>query len=251
MPNQISTFDVKDDVEALVQGEEGLSDEFKEKASTIFEAAVHAKVVDEVNDRMEQQAKEQEVGSKEFQKELTEKVDGYLTYVVEEWMSENELAIDRGIRSELVEDFMSGLRTLFTEHYIDIPEEKVDMVDDLFTKVEDLETSLDEEINRGVELQKELAKFKKEDVLKSATKDLADTETEKISKLAEGIEYENAEQYAEKLSVLKESYFPKGEAVTSEITETDENIEVSEEESAVKLDENMKHYTSAIKRYNS
>jgi hypothetical protein len=247
----ISPVDVKDDVEALVQGEEGLSDEFKEKASTIFEAAVHAKVVDEVNTRMEQQAKEQEVGSKEFQKELTEKVDGYLTYVVEEWMSENELAIDRGIRSELVEDFMSGLRTLFTEHYIDIPEEKVDMVDDLFTKVEDLETSLDEEINRGVELQKELSQFKKDDALRGATKDLADTETEKISKLAEGIEYENEEQYIEKLNVLKESYFPKSDAVTSEITETDETIEVSDEKQEVKLDEDMKHYTSAIKRYNS
>jgi hypothetical protein len=200
---------------------------------------------------MEQQAKEQEAGSQEFQKELTEKVDGYLTYVVEEWMKENELAIERGIRSELVEDFMSGLKTLFTEHYIDLPEEKVDMVDDLFTKVEDLETSLDEEINRGVDLQKELAQFKKDDALKQATKDLADTETEKISKLAEGIEYENEEQYIEKLNVLKESYFPKSDAVTSEITETDETIEVPDDQPEVKLDEDMKHYTSAIKRYNT
>ena len=248
-------IDVKEDVEALIQGEDGLTEEFKQKASTIFEAAVQAKVLEEVNAKLveleAQHETEHEANSDNFQKELTEKVDGYLTYVVEEWMSENELAIERGIRSELVEDFMSGLKPLFSEHYIDIPEEKVDMVDDLFTKVDDLETSLDEEINRGVELQKELAKFKKEDVLKSATKDLADTETEKISKLAEGIEYENAEQYAEKLSVLKESYFPKGEAVTSEITETDENIEVSEEESAVKLDENMKHYTSAITRFHN
>ena len=248
-------IDVKEDVEALIQGEDGLTEEFKQKASTIFEAAVQAKVLEEVNAKLveleAQHETEHEANSDNFQKELTEKVDGYLTYVVEEWMSENELAIERGIRSELVEDFMSGLRTLFSEHYIDIPEEKVDMVDDLFTKVDDLESSLDEEINRGVELQKELAQFKKDDALKQATKDLADTETEKISKLAEGIEYENAEQYAEKLSVLKESYFPKGEAVTSEITETDENIEVSEEESAVKLDENMKHYTSAITRYHN
>jgi hypothetical protein len=166
-------------------------------------------------------------------------------------MKENELAIERGIRSELVEDFMSGLKTLFTEHYIDLPEEKVDMVDDLFTKVEDLETSLDEEINRGVELQKELAQFKKDDALKLATKDLADTDSEKISKLAEGIEFENTEQYIEKLNVLKESYFPKSDAVTSEITETDETIEVSDEKQEIRLDESMKHYTSAIKRYNS
>ena len=248
-------IDVKDDVEALIQGEDGLTEEFKQKASTIFEAAVQAKVLEEVNkkaDEIETQLKEdQDKSSEDFQKEMTEKVDGYLTYVVEEWMSENELAIEKGIRSELVEDFMSGLRTLFTEHYIDIPEEKVDMVDDLFTKVEDLETSLDEEINRGVELQKELAQFKKDDALKQATKDLADTETEKISKLAEGIEYENEEQYIEKLNVLKESYFPKSEAVTSEIAETDETIEVTDEKQEVRLDENMKHYTSAIKRYNS
>ena len=250
-PQEIAPPNVEDDVEALVSGEEGLSEEFKKKASTIFEAAVHAKVVDEVNKRMEEQAKEVDASKDEFQKELTEKVDGYLTYVVEEWMKENELAIERGIRSELVEDFMSGLKTLFTEHYIDLPEEKVDMVDDLFTKVEELEGSLDEEINRGVELQKELAQYKKTDALKSATKDLADTDSEKIEKLAEGIEFENTEQYIEKLNVLKESYFPKSDAVTSEITETDETIEVQSEETPEKLDESMQHYTSAIRRYNS
>jgi len=248
-------IDVKDDVEALVQGEDGLTEEFKEKASTIFQAAVQAKVLEEVNkkaDEIETQLKEdQDKSSEGFKKEMTEKVDGYLTYVVEEWMKENELAIEKGIRSELVEDFMSGLKTLFAEHYIDIPEEKVDMVDDLFTKVEDLETSLDEEINRGVELQKELAQFKKDDAISEVTKDLADTETEKISKLAEGIEYENQEQYIEKLNVLKESYFPKSDAVTSEITETDETIEVPDEKTEVKLHEDMEHYTSAIKRYNS
>ena len=248
-------IDVKDDISALVEGEDALTDEFKEKTSTIFEAAVRAKVIEEVNKKVEEIEKrhdtEQEAHSENFQKELTEKVDGYLTYVVEEWMKENELAIERGIRSELVEDFMSGLKTLFTEHYIDLPEEKVDMVDDLFTKVEELEGSLDEEINRGVELQKELAQYKKTDALKSATKDLADTDSEKIEKLAEGIEFENTEQYIEKLNVLKESYFPKSDAVTSEITETDETIEVQSEETPEKLDESMEHYTSAIRRYNS
>jgi hypothetical protein len=247
-------IDVKDDVEALVQGEDGLTEEFKQKASTIFEAAVQAKVLEEVNkkaDEIETQMKEdQDKSGEDFKKEMTEKVDGYLTYVVEEWMKENELAIERGIRSELVEDFMSGLKTLFAEHYIDIPEEKVDMVDDLFTKVEDLESSLDEEINRGVELQKELAQFKKEDALKEATKDLADTDSEKISKLAEGIEFENSEQYIEKLNVLKESYFPKTDSVTSEITETDETIELTEEKSEVQADDSMSHYTSAIRRLN-
>jgi hypothetical protein len=141
---------------------------------------------------------------------------------------------------------MSGLKTLFTEHYIDIPEEKVDMVDDLFTKVEDLEKQLSEEIDRGVELQQELSSFKKEDVVRKVTQDLADTEAEKVTKLAEGIEYENDEQYSEKLNVLKENYFPKTEAQTSEITEKDESIEDPEKE--VVLSEQMNYYSQAIKK---
>ena len=194
---------------------------------------------------------EQNTQSDEFRSELSDKVDGYLTYVVEEWMKENELAIEKGIRAELVEDFMSGLKTLFTEHYIDLPEEKVDMVDDLFSKVEDLETTLDEEINRGVELQKELSRFKKDDVVRSITKDLADTDSEKISKLAEGIEFEDAEQYTEKLNVLKENYFPKGDIVSSEITEADESLEIQDDKPLEQIDESMQHYTSAIKRYHN
>jgi hypothetical protein len=243
-------IDVKDDVEALVQGEDGLSEEFKQKAATIFEAAVGVKVVEEVTNRIEEYQKqfkdENAEQNSNFQQELTEKVDGYLNYVVEEWMKENELAIERGIRTELVEDFMSGLKTLFTEHYIDIPEEKVDMVDDLFTKVEDLEKQLSEEIDRGVELQQELSSFKKEDVVRKVTQDLADTEAEKVTKLAEGIEYENDEQYSEKLNVLKENYFPKTEAQTSEITEKDESIEDPEKE--VVLSEQMNYYSQAIKK---
>ena len=244
-------IDVKDDVEALVQGEDGLSEEFKQKAATIFEAAVGAKVIEELTNRMEDYQKitqdESNAHNTNFQQELTEKVDGYLNYVVEEWMKENELAIERGIRTELVEDFMSGLKTLFTEHYIDIPEEKVDMVDDLFTKVEDLEKQLSEEIDRGVELQQELSSFKKDDVVRKVTQDLADTEAEKVTKLAEGIEYENDEQYSEKLNVLKENYFPKTEAVTSEITEKDESLE-SDSEKEVVLSEQMNYYSQAIKK---
>ena len=244
-------IDVKDDVEALVQGEDGLSEEFKQKAATIFEAAVGAKVIEELTNRMEEHQKttqdENDVQNTNFQQELTEKVDGYLNYVVEEWMKENELAIERGIRTELVEDFMGGLKTLFSEHYIDIPEEKVDMVDDLFTKVEDLETQLSEEIDRGVELQKELSTFQKDDVVRKVTHDLADTEAEKVAKLAEGIEYENDEQYSEKLHVLKENYFPKTEAQTSEITEKDESIEDDSEKEVV-LSEQMNYYSQAIKK---
>jgi oligoribonuclease (3'-5' exoribonuclease) len=248
-------IDVKDDVEALVQGEDGLTEEFKKKASTIFEAAVQAKVLEEVNKQItgvEDKLKgETDAHEENFRQDMTEKVDGYLTYVVEEWMKDNELAIERGIRTELVEDFMSGLKTLFTEHYIDIPEEKVDMVDDLFEKIEDLEKQLDEQIHTGVEMQKELAQFKKDGALREVTTDLADTETEKISKLAEGIEYENSEQYTEKLNVLKESYFPKSEAlgVSQGLTEADTSIKSSDEETPKDLDENMQQYTQALKRF--
>ena len=128
-PQEIEPPNVEDDVEALVSGEEGLSEDFKKKASTIFEAAVHAKVVDEVNKRMEDQQKEVEASKEEFQKDLSEKVDGYLTYVVEEWMKENEIALERGLKGEISEDFISGLKTLFEEHYIDVPDEKYDVLE--------------------------------------------------------------------------------------------------------------------------
>ena len=157
-------IDVKEDIDAIVSGEE-LSEDFKTKAATIFEAAVSAKVISEVNDRLQifedEYTKELSEAKEEYMTNMSEKIDGYLNYVVEEWMEENELAVEKGIRSELVEDFMTGLKNLFQEHYIDIPEEKVDLVDDLFEKVEELETKLDESINTNVEVKKELAKFKK------------------------------------------------------------------------------------------
>ena len=200
-------INVEKDVKALMEGEEALSDEFKTKAATIFESAVSTKILSEVNSRIEkleeEYAQELETAKEEHTTQLTEKVDGYLNYVVEEWMKENELAVERGIRSELVEDFMTGLRNLFQEHYIDIPEEKVDLVDDLFGKVEELEGKLDEEINKSVDLKKELSEYKRDETIREVSDDLADTEKEKLSKLAEGIEYEDKEQINEKLVVLK------------------------------------------------
>ena len=156
-------IEVKEDIEAITNGED-LSEEFKTKASTIFEAAVSAKVISEVNQRVDELETNYNIEMSEAKEEhlstVTEKVDGYLNYVTEEWMKENELAVEKGIRSELVEDFMTGLKNLFTEHYIDIPEEKVDLVDDLFEKVEELEQKLDESINTSVDIKKELAEYK-------------------------------------------------------------------------------------------
>ena len=244
-------IDVKDDIEAITNGED-LSEDFKTKASTIFEAAVSAKVLSEVNQRVEKleedYKKEITEAKEEHLSTITEKVDGYLNYVCEEWMKENELAVEKGIRSELVEDFMTGLKNLFTEHYIDIPEEKVDLVDDLFEKVEELEQKLDESINTSVDIKKELAEYKKAETLREVSEDLADTEKEKLGKLADGIDFEDKSQYSEKLEVIKENYFPKQQSET--ITEELENTEKEQPSSEPEIDPIMSKYASALTRLN-
>ena len=244
-------IDVKEDIEAIVNGED-LSEDFKTKASTIFEAAVSAKVLSEVNQRIDEletnYKKEITDAKEEHLSTVTEKVDGYLNYVTEEWMKENELAVEKGIRSELVEDFMTGLKNLFTEHYIDIPEEKVDLVDDLFEKVEELEQKLDESINTSVDIKKELAEYKKAETLREVSEDLADTEKEKLGKLADGIDFEDKSQYSEKLEVIKENYFPKQQSET--ITEELENTEKEQDSSESSVDPVMSKYASALTRLN-
>ena len=245
-------INVEKDVKALMEGEEALSDEFKTKAATIFESAVSTKILSEVNSRIEilegEYAQELEEAKEEHSTQLTEKVDGYMSYVVEEWMKDNELAVERGIRSELVEDFMTGLRNLFQEHYIDIPEEKVDLVDDLFGKVEELEGKLDEEINRSVDLKKELSEYKRDETIREVSDNLADTEKEKLSKLAEGIEYEDKEQFNEKLGVLKENYFPTNDA-KAETTSDEEPVTNSEELNEEVVEPSMTHYVDALARF--
>jgi hypothetical protein len=244
-------IDVKEDIEAIVNGED-LSEDFKTKASTIFEAAVSAKVLSEVNSRIDEletnYKKEITDAKEEHLSTVTEKVDGYLNYVTEEWMKENELAVEKGIRSELVEDFMTGLKNLFTEHYIDIPEEKVDLVDDLFEKVEELEQKLDESINTSVDIKKELATYKKAETLREVSEGLADTEKEKLGKLADGIDFEDKSQYSEKLEVIKENYFPKqqSETITEELENTEEEQNISESTT----DPIMSKYASALTRLN-
>ena len=245
-------INVKEDIDAMM-GNEELSEEFKTKAATIFEAAVSAKVIEEVNNRIgvfeENYKKELKEAKEEHQNTMSEKVDGYLNYVVEEWMKENELAVEKGIRSELVEDFMTGLKNLFTEHYIDIPEEKVDLVDDLFEKVEELEQKLDESINDNVEVKKQLAEYKKEETLREVSEGLADTEKEKLKTLSDGVDFEDDEQYKEKIEVIKENYFPPAtESQPQTITEEVVNNDSDEEEE--KVDPAMSLYVKAMKRHN-
>ena len=249
-------INVKSDVEALIQGEE-LSEEFKEKAATIFEAAVFAKVNEEVNTRietLEAQYKEQlDESLNETRTEMVQKVDDYLNYVVKEWMQENELAIEKGIRSEIVEDFMVGLKNLFVEHYIDIPDEKVDLVDDLFAKVEDLEESLNKEMEKGIEITKELKEFRKLEAVANISEDLTDVQREKMVKLAESVEYENDEDYSEKLGVLRENYFPTEVKESNETTgDTEPEVltedEAKEAEVAEEMSETMKRYSQMLSR---
>jgi len=252
-------FSLEGDVQALIEGEE-LSDEFKEKAATIVEAAVFARVNDEISTRIdkldEQYKTELQEAIENNRTVMIEKVDDFMNYVVKEWMQENELAVDKGIRSEIVEDFMVGLKNLFVEHYVDIPDEKVDLVDDLFAKVEDLEGSLNSEIQKNIDSSKELKEYKKMDALYTVSEGMTEVDQEKMIKLAEGIEYENEETYTEKLQIIKDKYFRTEDAedkqVLSEDTQDDmePNEENSSDDAMADAPESIRQYASAISRTN-
>lgn len=198
--------DMSEHVEALFAGE-NLSEEFKEKAVTIFEAAVRQKVEEEIARLEEAYAETLEEQVEEIKEGLSSDVDDYLNYVVEQWVSENEVAIEAGLRTELTEEFISGLRQLFAEHYIDIPEEKISVVEELGSKVEELEAKLNEEIERNVALNKMLNESTQNDILADACDGLTVTQAEKLKSLAEGIEFTNSVEYSQKINILRESYF--------------------------------------------
>ena len=202
-------LDLSDDVKALVSSDADLSEEFKEKAATIFETAVKTRIKEQTK-IIEAQFEEKLASETETVKEaMVEKVDSYLNYVVEEWMKENELAVERGIRTEIAEDFITGLKGLFKEHYIDVPEEKYNVLDDLTSQVKDLESKLNEQIEKNVVLAKGTNDLQREKLVVSVSEDLADTEKEKFVSMAENVEFDSAEKFAEKLETIKESYFPK------------------------------------------
>lgn len=204
-------------------GEE-LSEEFRTKAASIFEAAVIARTNHEVQKIVEELGQQNEAEMAQYKEGLVEKVDAYLSYVVENWMQDNELAIENGLRTEVAEDFIQGLKVLFKEHYVEVPEEKYDVIGELQSKAEELEAKLDEAINSNVELNKEVVELKRNVAIEEATKDLAATEAEKLAKLVEGVEFETEELFKEKLSVIKENYFPKGAKPTAEETLTEEVV---------------------------
>jgi len=212
-----SEIDIKADVDALV-GDSDLSEEFKQKAATIFEAAIKAKVKEESQRLQGEYETKLQEDTETHKAELVEKVDSYLNYVVEEWMQENKIAIERGIKGEIAEDFIGGLKKLFEDHYIDVPDEKYNVLEDQASKIEDLEKKLNEEIEKNVELNKSNGELKKEEIIAKSSEDLTDVQKEKFNKLAEEVEYSNEEDFTSKVKTIKESYFgAKEEAKTSEI----------------------------------
>jgi len=219
--------DMKEDIDALLQGED-LSEEFVSKATTIFEAAVNSRV-SEIAEELQVELQEQFADAIEHLKEdFTTKIDDYLNYMVEEWMKENELAIESGLRTEIVEDFIGGMRNLFAEHYIDIPEEKVDVVNELAAKVEELEEKLNEEMHRSIQFKKEINEHKKLEALQTVCEGLTQTQTEKLKSLAESVEFTTEEEFAEKLVTLKEAYTGTSSVKFGEKSALEEGIDVEE-----------------------
>ena len=238
---RLASINVAEDVDALVQGEE-LSEDFKKKAATIFEAAVKSKIRPEV-ERIEEEKSQEIVDEMEtFKTELAEKVDGYLDYVVGEWMKENELAIERGLKGEIAEDFITGLKALFEEHYIDVPDEKYDILESQAQKIEELESKLNETMGKLTEKKQSEDTLVREAVIKEVSSDLAETQVEKFAGLVEDVEFTDKDTFTEKLNTLKENYFPKS---TPTETLTEESDGVTQE---IDISDAMAAYTSAIKR---
>ena len=245
--DSIDDIDLSDDVKALVSSDADLSEEFKDKAATIFEAAVKTRIKEQTKIIEAQYEKKLASETDTVKEAMVEKVDSYLNYVVEEWMKENELAVERGTRTEIAEDFITGLKGLFKEHYIDVPEEKYNVLEDLTDQVKDLEGKLNEQIEKNVNLSKDVSESNREKLIAQVSEDLADTEKEKFSSMAENVEYDSAEKFQEKLETIKESYFPK-----TKIEETTSGDEVDSVAANIPADagtsDAMAAYTAAISK---
>lgn len=240
-----ASVSMKEDVEAMFAGQE-LTEEFKEKASVIFEAAVHARVEAEKAELAEAYEQAFEQAKTEVKEEVAQKVDEYLHYVVEQWMQANELAVESSLRTEISEEFIAGLKTLFQEHNIDIPEEKVDVVEELAKRVEELEEKLNEQINENIELKKVTDEVTKEIVFNEVAEDLAATQVEKLKTFAESVSFEDEESYKRKLSIIKENYFPADKKVVQELVEeVDEEVQP---ETVQEVNGSMNNYVKAISR---
>ena len=239
---RIKTIDVTEHVEALMSGEGDLTDEFKKKAATVFESAVKSKVRDEVTRLQENYDNEIAEGIKSNKSELTEKVDTYMNYVVEEWMKENELAVERGLKGEIAEDFIAGLKQLFEDHYVDIPDDKYDVLQAQSDKIAELEEKVNKTLDESIEYKKSNDDLTRDKVISEMSSDLADTEIEKFKGLTEDVDFGNEEDFKGKLETLKESYFPK---VKKETTENIDNVETGPAQD-IDITDSMAAYSKAI-----
>jgi hypothetical protein len=240
-------FSFEDDINAMFADDSTISEDFKSKAATIFEARVYDRI-SQIQEQMESEyAGMLEEAVEQIKEDLTTKVDDYLNYVVEQWIEQNEIAIESGLRAELTEEFIAGLRNLFAEHYIDVPTEKVDLVDELATKVEELESKLDEEIERGVELKKALIESRKVEIAHEVCESLTATQVEKIKSLAESVEFFTEEEYKDKLETIRENYFPSG-VKKAAVAQLHEQVEDGTEEKKVIFDPFVAAVSQAISK---
>ena len=249
LESSLVEIEIDDDLSAISEALD-LSEENAEKAKTIFKAAVSSKVQEVSEELKSQYEAELKTTVETVKGDLSEAVDKYLTYCAEEWTKENELAIERGLRSEMTENFIEGLKTLFVEHYVDVPEDKYDVIDELANRLDEMEQKLDSEVNRNMDITEELDTLKRDNVVSDASKDLTETQKEKLSSLAEGVDFKDAEDFAEKISEIKEAYFPaEGESVVEEtlVVEGSEEFKV-EESTEVQTDPTMAKYTQAISK---
>ena len=235
-------LDLSADVSALVEGTE-LSEEFAEKAKTIFEAAVKAKISEEYDKLVEHFAAELDKQVAEAKSELSEEVNGTVSYAIGQWVEQNQVAIDRGIRNEITEDFIAGLKGLFEEHYISIPDDKVDVVEGMAESIREMEERLDEQVKANVKLQNRLNESAKQVVLNTVSEGLVDTQKDKLAALSEGVDFTTEEEFSKKLTTIRESYFPKEKATVSEVSE-EAPVEAHEEVSP-----SMANYLQALNRW--
>ena len=239
-------IDVSADVEALLQGEE-LSEEFQTKAKTIFEAAINSKV-DAIQEELEKVYSEKLAEEIESTKtSLTERVDSYLEYVADEWLHENQLAVDQGLKAEMSESFMTGLKGLFEEHYVSVPEEKYDVLESMVNKLDEMESKLNEQIDKNIALNKRLSESTSDGILSDVSEGLAVTQKEKLASLAESVEFESEENYREKLVTLRNSYFPN--SAPSAQRDNTEFIAEGTSNDSTKVAGNVAKYVDALQRF--
>ena len=244
---KVEAVDFDEDLDTIISEAATLSDGFRDKASTIFEAVLTSNIAEEVERLEAEYAQNLEEEVSDIEGQLVEKVDSYLNYVVENWMKENEVAVNQGLKTEIAEDFMTSLQAVFKEHYIEVPEGKEDLIDDLADQVAELEESLNKSTEENISLHGKVSSFEKDEVVRNASSGLAETEAEKLAKLCEDVEFDNKETFEQKVETIKQSYF-KGEV--SESVDEVNSIAGEDEAPAEELNDVMSRYTQAITKFN-